>query len=446
MRALAVPVNAAGGLVLVGGAAVMHSRILAADPYDLVSDPRLAWWMVLALVLTAVSYAYGLPELATSRVGAAGRGLAAVITAFVILAVIQTVLATPLLPRSSSMIVGLTIPVWSVLSWNLAVDAGEWTAGRDRIFAVVANTEDVATLRRDLARNPERPATVVGHMLTDEATTARAAEPELISRFRAAGANILVMDAASHAVNPVIEQAAVIHRQGCRIRTLALFYEEWIGKLPHAELARISLLFDVGELHRRRYVRAKRVVDVALALVGMAALVPLAAAVLVANPFLNPGPLLFRQTRVGKDGVPFTILKLRTMRPAGAERSEPGEWTATDDVRITPLGRWLRRSHLDELPQVLNILGGDLSVVGPRPEQPHYVERLSDKIDFFDVRHIVRPGLTGWAQVKQGYAGDDDDAFDKLQYDFYYLRRQGVGLDARIIWRTARGVLAGDGR
>jgi lipopolysaccharide/colanic/teichoic acid biosynthesis glycosyltransferase len=95
---------------------------------------------------------------------------------------------------------------------------------------------------------------------------------------------------------------------------------------------------------------------------------------------------------------------------------------------------------------MVNVLRGELSIVGPRPEQPHYVDELRDKIPFYDVRHLVRPGLTGWAQVKQGYASDHDDAFEKLQYDFYYLRRQGLALDARIIWRTVRGVLHGDGR
>jgi len=114
--------------------------------------------------------------------------------------------------------------------------------------------------------------------------------------------------------------------------------------------------------------------------------------------------------------------------------------------RITPLGGLLRRSHLDELPQVVNIVRGDLSLVGPRPEQPHYVDELSDKIAFYELRHIVRPGLTGWAQIKQGYAGDHRDAFEKLQYDFYYLRRQGLALDVKIIWRTIRGVVGGDGR
>ena len=122
------------------------------------------------------------------------------------------------------------------------------------------------------------------------------------------------------------------------------------------------------------------------------------------------------------------------------------DWTADDDPRVTRFGAWLRRTHLDELPQVVNILRGDLSIVGPRPEQPHYVEELTEKIPFYNLRHLVRPGLTGWAQVKYRYGASHADALEKLQYEFYYLRHQGLALDLRIIGRTLRSVVGRDGR
>jgi lipopolysaccharide/colanic/teichoic acid biosynthesis glycosyltransferase len=132
-------------------------------------------------------------------------------------------------------------------------------------------------------------------------------------------------------------------------------------------------------------------------------------------------------------------------------RQAPGgtlanEWTGEDDPRITGFGRVMRVTHLDELPQMWNILRGDLSIVGPRPEQPRYVEELTQKLPFYDLRHLVRPGLTGWAQVKYGYAGDERDALEKLQYDFYYLRHQSIAFDLRIIGRTVRSVLGRKGR
>jgi lipopolysaccharide/colanic/teichoic acid biosynthesis glycosyltransferase len=155
----------------------------------------------------------------------------------------------------------------------------------------------------------------------------------------------------------------------------------------------------------------------------------------------NRGPLFYRQPRVGRNGATFEMLKFRSMR-----RTDSTEWTQVHDTRITPFGSFLRTTHLDELPQVLNILRGDLALVGPRPEQPQMVEELTDKIPYYGLRHLVRPGLTGWAQVKYQYASSDEETLEKLQYEFFYLRRQSVALDLRIVFRTARIVLGRKGR
>jgi lipopolysaccharide/colanic/teichoic acid biosynthesis glycosyltransferase len=146
--------------------------------------------------------------------------------------------------------------------------------------------------------------------------------------------------------------------------------------------------------------------------------------------------------------VTFRILKFRTMRADGRPDGSDGassEWTAVGDPRVTPFGKVLRATHLDELPQVVNIVKGELAVVGPRPEQPRYVRELSSSLPFYGMRHLVRPGLTGWAQVKYGYAGDEDDALEKLQYEFFYLNHQGIRLDLRIVGRTLRAVLGSQG-
>jgi lipopolysaccharide/colanic/teichoic acid biosynthesis glycosyltransferase len=141
----------------------------------------------------------------------------------------------------------------------------------------------------------------------------------------------------------------------------------------------------------------------------------------------------------------FAILKLRTMLPVPiAPESE--SWTELGDCRITSLGRVLRITHLDELPQLLNVLRGELSLIGPRPEQPQFVAELKAKLPYYDVRHLVRPGLTGWAQVKYPYGSNVEDALQKLQYEVYYLRRQSLKLDALIAWRTLRAVALRRGR
>ncbi len=438
-----------GAVTLIAVAAYLHSVYLAPEPYLLVANVRLVWWALLAATHLVLTYVVGLPDLPSSRHGAMVRGLVAVGLAFAVIASFQTILATPLLPRSSSALVGVILPVWAVVGWHLSRDVSARTAARHQVFAVVGRDEDGLSLRDDLAQRMERPAVLVGWMTVAE--VAASTTPRLIEKVEERNASLIVLDTEAQGSTAVVDQAAILHRRGCRIRPLTLFYEEWIGKLPHSELARTSLLFDIGELHRTRYVRAKRIVDVGFSAVGLAALGLITPLVALANLRWNRGPLFYRQMRVGKDGEPFEILKLRTMTPsvgraASADESTDSEWTSTDDTRITALGGLLRRSHLDELPQVVNVLRGELSLVGPRPEQIHYVEELSAKIAFFDTRHVVRPGITGWAQVKQGYASSEGDAFDKLQHDFYYLRRQSLGLDARILWRTSRQVIHRRGR
>jgi lipopolysaccharide/colanic/teichoic acid biosynthesis glycosyltransferase len=235
-----------------------------------------------------------------------------------------------------------------------------------------------------------------------------------------------------------------MHERGLRVRTLSLFYEEWLGKLPVSELERLSLMFDVGELHRARYGRVKRLIDVGTAAVGLPVLALVIPVVFLGNLVASAGPLFYRQQRIGRGRCVFEILKFRTMRPTTGDGTSA--WTGEDDPRITPWGRVLRKTHIDELPQVVNIIRGDLAIVGPRPEQPHYVEELTAKLPFYDLRHLVRPGLTGWAQVKYGYAGDERDALEKLQYEFFYLRHQSLPLDARIMGRTIRSVVGLAGR
>jgi lipopolysaccharide/colanic/teichoic acid biosynthesis glycosyltransferase len=312
----------------------------------------------------------------------------------------------------------------------------------DRVL-FIGNAESAAMLGSDLDGPSEHAAALLGSLSVDAARASDGGLEPLCERVPDVGATIVVLDREALADERVVAQAAFLHERGVRIRTLSLFYEEWLGKLPVGELERTSLLFDIGEVHRARYVRVKRVVDFAF---GVTLLLPLLVVVLgamVGNAVANRGPLLFRQPRVGKNGHVFTILKLRTMK---ADSEIPtGEWTATDDPRVTSFGRLLRRSHLDELPQVINILRGDLSIVGPRPEQPRYVEELTEKLPFYGLRHLVRPGLTGWAQVKYGYAGNEADALEKLQYEFFYLRRQSLALDLRIIGRTLRSVTGRQG-
>ena len=297
----------------------------------------------------------------------------------------------------------------------------------------------------ELDESPERPAVVVARLGVDQAHATDEQSTPLLNIARAQRASVVVLDRHAQADETIVAQAGLLHATGVRVRTLSLFYEQWLGKLPVSELERVSLMFDIGELHRARYGRIKRLLDTVLAAGGLVALALVLPCVVAGNALANRGPLFFRQIRVGKQGRTFEILKFRTMTP-GDGAGPTGEWTSEADPRITPFGSLLRRTHLDELPQVWNVLRGDLAIVGPRPEQPRYVADLTEKLPFYDLRHLVRPGLTGWAQVKYGYAGTEADALEKLQYEFFYLRRQSLAFDLQIMGRTVRSVLAGAGR
>jgi lipopolysaccharide/colanic/teichoic acid biosynthesis glycosyltransferase len=309
---------------------------------------------------------------------------------------------------------------------------------------VVAEPGAAELLRLDLGHAPERPASIVAVLDPDGARDVRDGHQPLVDVARSCKATVVVFDRTGQADDALVAQAAALHATGVRIRTLSLFYEEWLGKLPAGELERVSLMFDIGELHRWRYGRTKRLADVVVAVASAPFLVLAVPLVWLGNLVGNRGPLLYRQARIGRHGQEFQIVKFRTMVPAGEQPAN--EWTSEDDPRITRFGSVLRRTHVDELPQLVNILRGELSLVGPRPEQPHYVAELSGKLPFYEIRHLVRPGLTGWAQVKYGYAGNETDALEKLQYEFFYLRRQGLLFDASIVGWTLRSVLGGQGR
>jgi lipopolysaccharide/colanic/teichoic acid biosynthesis glycosyltransferase len=431
-----------GVLATVVGLSKVHAAWLATPVYDYTSSARLGWSLALAALLTVVAYGVGLPDLPRTRRSALAASVAAAAAAAVGMSLVQLVVGDALLPRVVVFGSSLLVVPLGVAANALCRSGADRAEQRERVV-LVAPVEEAHVLRGELAGTPVRPASIIAHVHPDVAG-GHGRQP-LIDAAVEADATLVVLDRQAQQDDRVVAQAAELHERGVRVRTLSLFYEEWLGKLPVSELERVSLFFDIGELHRARYGRAKRVLDVVL---GVAGLVPLALAVpvvLVANLVANRGPLLYRQERVGRFGEHFSILKFRTMTPAGGG-ALVDEWTSPDDPRITPFGRIMRRTHLDELPQVVNILRGDLSVVGPRPEQPGYVAELTEKLPFYGLRHLVRPGLTGWAQVTYGYAGDESDALEKLQYEFFYLRRQGIALDLRVVGRTLRTIFGSQGR
>ena len=188
--------------------------------------------------------------------------------------------------------------------------------------------------------------------------------------------------------------------------------------------------------------RLKRLTDILAAAVGLILSTPLAALAAVLIRLDSKGPMLFRQERLGRDSRPFTLLKFRTMHADGESKTGP-VWASEDDPRITRVGKWLRKTRVDEIPQLVNVLRGEMSLVGPRPEREVFIKKLTEKIPFYSERLLVHPGITGWAQVMHPYAASIEESRDKLQYDLYYIKNMSFFLDMYVLMKTTKTMLFG---
>jgi len=234
---------------------------------------------------------------------------------------------------------------------------------------------------------------------------------------------------------------------GIPIVTMTTIYERLTGRVAFQHASRnveTAAGQNSGSLFRF-YGFTKRVVDIVGASIGLIILALIAPLVAVANLIWSRGPLFFRQCRVGKGGYRIDIIKFRSMVP-DAEQQSGAVWALEADERVTLVGKWLRLTHIDELPQVINVLKGEMSLVGPRPERPEFVDHLSQVISFYRVRHSVKPGITGWAQIHQDYGDSVEMAREKLEYDLYYLKHIGPMIDTLTILRTMSKVLSFKGR
>jgi len=230
---------------------------------------------------------------------------------------------------------------------------------------------------------------------------------------------------------------------GVRIEDAATTYERISGKILTDGLAPSWLIFSDGFQASRGTRVVKRFVDIVLAAIGLVVAAPLMLLTAIAVWLDSPGPVLYRQVRVGENDRLFTLCKFRSMR-RDAERGKP-IWATNNDNRVTRVGRVIRLTRLDELPQLLNVLRGDMSFVGPRPERPYFVQRLAADIPFYAERHAVKPGITGWAQVKYGYGSSVEDAMEKLRYDLYYIKHLSIGFDLTIVIDTVKVILCARG-
>jgi sugar transferase (PEP-CTERM system associated) len=240
-----------------------------------------------------------------------------------------------------------------------------------------------------------------------------------------------------------LEQLLLCRLKGIRVDDGIAFTEQLAGKLSVESLHPSFLIFSDGFKRSAIFKKLKRGFDILFSLLGLTLFSPVSLIVSIAIKLDSKGPILYRQERVGEDGKIFHLLKFRSMR-VDAEENGP-VWARVDDQRITEVGRWIRKLRFDEIPQMVNVLKGEMSYIGPRPERKFFVDQLEKEIPFYSERHVIKPGITGWAQICYRYGASKEDALEKLKYDLYYIKHMSLLLDLIIIFETIKIVLLGKG-
>lgn len=273
-------------------------------------------------------------------------------------------------------------------------------------------------------------------------------EPDLVNvirNFHPSALNFIVIDNEFKISSGSYAQLVEASVKGVNVLDISNFVELYVEKFPVLFTSLNWIITSGGFSYFNKPIqeRIKRIIDYSLCLLLIAPSLVLVMVSAIIIKLTSPGSVFFSQLRIGKGGKEFLLHKLRTMK---TEKNQEAKWASTNDPRITWFGNFLRKTRIDELPQMFNVLKGDMSFIGPRPEQPAFVNLLSKEIPFYSLRHSVRPGLTGWAQVNYGYGSSINDSRIKLEYDLFYIKNFSLLLDFRIIIKTIRVVLFGRGR
>jgi exopolysaccharide biosynthesis polyprenyl glycosylphosphotransferase len=346
----------------------------------------------------------------------------------------------PGLGMSTSTILALTLSVFMLTTvWE---SVAQRVVGKRRVL-VVGTSSSAGAVADAIEVDGNAPFTVVGAVDDASDDPGRLGSVAELSRIIDEQRPELIVLTDGESSAKALDRLLDAPASGLKLVGQAHFFDHAFGRIPLADL-KPSWFMSIFHLWQRPYTRfAKRTFDVVCAAGILLFAAPL---MLVAAAFvrLTPGPVIYRQTRVGEQGRHFTMLKIRTMR-ADAEAPGPA-FAQREDPRVTRVGRVLRRTHIDELPQLWNVLRGDMSIVGPRPERPEFIPKLEEAVPFFTRRLLVKPGITGWAQLRHDYASDAEGAAEKLSYDLWYLRHRNLVVDLAICVKTFSSVLARPGR
>jgi sugar transferase (PEP-CTERM system associated) len=345
-----------------------------------------------------------------------------------------------LLGRNSATI-GLLILTFALIGWRLGYT---WLVQLpilvERVY-VLGTGERAQRLVQGLRQNPEvgvEIANWTGKM--EGAVTRESMAAHLMEAVQRQKVHRVIVATADRRGTIPMPELLQLRMQGVKIEDATTYLEKMSGKIEVENLYPSWLVFGEGFHLGSTLLLARRTLSIFISLVGLIFALPLFPLIVLAIRLDSKGPVFYSQARVGKTGRVFNVVKFRTMRQ-DAEAANGPQWAGDNDPRVTRVGRFLRSSRLDEIPQLWCVLKGDMAFVGPRPERPEFVEWLSREIPYYGVRHMVRPGLTGWAQVKYKYGSTVEDAREKLQYDLFYIKNASIGLDLLIVFQTVKTVL-----
>ncbi len=406
------------------------------------------WRVVLITALCELSFYYNdLYDLTIvhSTIELAVRILQGAGAVAVVLAILS-LLAPGVLIGSGTFLTALGLMLIAVPAWRLAFDGVTRDSRLEERVLILGTGPAARSVAELITAQHDYTYRVVGFV--DDAPVSDAppvvgTTSELTDLIRRQHVDRVVVSMSDRRGRMPIRELLQAKMSGVRVEDAATMYERLTGKILIDEIKPSWLIFSDGFRASRATRSAKRVVDLLLAAVGLLLASPLILLTALAVRLESAGGVLYRQERVGENGRVFTLCKFRSMR-TDAESGTP-VWATDRDERVTRIGRFIRLTRLDELPQLWNVLRGDMSFVGPRPERPFFVEQLAAVIPFYMERHAVKPGVTGWAQVKYRYGSSVDDAMEKLRYDLYYIKHLSIVFDLTIVVDTVKVIISAKG-
>ncbi|HJQ23221.1 MAG TPA: TIGR03013 family XrtA/PEP-CTERM system glycosyltransferase [Blastocatellia bacterium] len=438
------------------GFSALYARVLGDTAYELIE--RRGWLKLIVVTLTIqlAFYLFDLYDLpATRSYRRVVKNMAMALAAATVLLTILFYVAQPLsLGRGIFVLmmalVSGVIPGWR---WLVAWSAGHPQFGvRERVLILGSGTQAVEVARATLERRnagfhivgfADNTPELIGKSLINPSVIGLTDDiVDLVERYEVDRIVVAVEDRRGKFPTGELLNLSLSGRVA--VEEAAQYYERLTGKIASEMLRPSWLIFSRNSRYSNVTNHARRVVNAGLAILGFVLSLPLMIITAIAVKLDSVGPIFYTQERVGKNGRTFRIIKFRSMR-TDAEK-DGAVWATQSDPRVTRVGRIIRKLRLDELPQFINVIRGDMNFVGPRPERPVFVAQLEREIPYYSQRHLVKPGLTGWAQIKYSYGASVEDAMEKLRYDLYYIKNQNLLLDAAIVFETIKTVLFGRGR